>query len=313
MAQAAVAALPLRRYPCPWFIPSLFTAKPHHFFFSSFRFTRSTGTHARGLRPLGVPMAEDDPGEEEETRFEESQMKKSRNELKREARRAVKWGMDLAKFSTPLIKRVLSVASLEREVFDALMLVKKLGPDVREGRRRQFNYIGQLLRKAEPELMDALIQASKDGDNSRLFALSGEDSWSVDDDDGEEEATHDKEDSKEYMEMATRWSGGLICKDSSITNEVYSIHNVEFDRQVESVNYTWSPKKWEKTLLQDASLLSYKQELRKLVRRVQSVEEGSLVDDSDAEHDAKLNKAKKPLIRFLHSLARKALSELNSE
>ncbi|XP_072956792.1 uncharacterized protein [Typha angustifolia] len=284
MAQAAVAALPLRRYPCPWFLPSLFPAKPHHFFFSSFRFTRSTGTQARGLRPLGVPMAEDDPGEEEETRFEESQMKKSRNELKREARRAVKWGMDLAKFSTPQIKRVLSVASLEREVFDALMLVKKLGPDVREGRRRQFNYIGQLLRNAEPELMDALIQASKDGDNSRLFALSGEDSWSVDDNDEEEEATHDKEDGEEYMEMATRWSDGLICKDSSITNEVYSIHNVEFDRQ----------------------------ELRKLVRRVQSVE-GSLVDDSDAEHDAKLNKAKKPLIRFLHSLARKALSELNSE
>jgi len=33
--------------------------------------------------------------------------KKSRNELKREAKRAVKWGMDLASFSAPQIKRIL--------------------------------------------------------------------------------------------------------------------------------------------------------------------------------------------------------------
>ena len=50
--------------------------------------------------------------------------KKSRNELKQEARHAVKWGMDLAKFSPPQIKCILSAASLEHEVFDTLMLVK---------------------------------------------------------------------------------------------------------------------------------------------------------------------------------------------
>jgi len=33
--------------------------------------------------------------------------KKSRNELKREAKRAVKWGMDLASFSAPQIKRII--------------------------------------------------------------------------------------------------------------------------------------------------------------------------------------------------------------
>lgn len=33
--------------------------------------------------------------------------RKSRNELKREARRAVKWGMDLASFSAPQIKRII--------------------------------------------------------------------------------------------------------------------------------------------------------------------------------------------------------------
>jgi hypothetical protein len=32
---------------------------------------------------------------------------RSRNEKKRDARRAVQWGMELAKFSTPQIKRIL--------------------------------------------------------------------------------------------------------------------------------------------------------------------------------------------------------------
>jgi hypothetical protein len=34
------------------------------------------------------------------------------------------------------------------------------------------------------------------------------------------------------MKIADRWFDGLLCKDISITNEVYAIHNVEFDRQV---------------------------------------------------------------------------------
>lgn len=72
---------------------------------------------------------------------EEEVEKKSRNEKKRVARRAVKWGIDLASFSTPQIKRILTVASSEPKVFEAIMLVKRLGRDVREGRRRQFNYI----------------------------------------------------------------------------------------------------------------------------------------------------------------------------
>ncbi|MCI25244.1 hypothetical protein A2U01_0046434, partial [Trifolium medium] len=81
---------------------------------------------------------------------------KSRNELKREAKRAVKWGMDLSSFNPPQIKRILRVVSLDQIVYEALMLVKckfieekvfvvlpqRMGPDVREGRRRQFNYIG---------------------------------------------------------------------------------------------------------------------------------------------------------------------------
>lgn len=46
--------------------------------------------------------------------------------------------------------------------------------------------LGKLLREAEPELMDGLIQATKDGDQSRLQALSGSEA-SVDEDDGEDE------------------------------------------------------------------------------------------------------------------------------
>ncbi|KAL8524111.1 hypothetical protein ACS0TY_013904 [Phlomoides rotata] len=128
-----------------------------------------------------------------------SEAKKSRNEKKREARRTVRWGMELANFSPPQIKRILRVADLEQEVFDALMLVKvfvflsqRLGRDVREGKRRQYNYIGGLLREAEPELMDGLIQATKDGDQSKFQELSGGVISTLDnEDDGEDEISEE--------------------------------------------------------------------------------------------------------------------------
>lgn len=37
----------------------------------------------------------------------DSDVRKSRNQLKRDARRAVRWGMELASFSNPQIKRIL--------------------------------------------------------------------------------------------------------------------------------------------------------------------------------------------------------------
>ncbi|OVA19638.1 Ribosome-associated [Macleaya cordata] len=212
-----------------------------------------------------------------------SSSEKSRNAKKREARRAVKWGMELASFSAPQIKRILSVASLEREVFEALMLVKRLGPDVREGKRRQFNYIGRLLRKVEPELMDALIQASKEGDNSKLQALSGTGPSTIVEDEEELEEIESEEEEEEglhishnYIDLATRWIEGLISKDSDITNEVYSIHSVEFDRQ----------------------------ELRKLVRRVHSIQEQQLKSENEGASDTALVGARKSLSLFLRSLAK---------
>lgn len=44
---------------------------------------------------------------EESTSDSESDARKSRNQLKREAQRAVRWGMELASFSTPQIKCIL--------------------------------------------------------------------------------------------------------------------------------------------------------------------------------------------------------------
>ncbi|XVE94549.1 hypothetical protein REPUB_Repub02eG0018200 [Reevesia pubescens] len=152
---------------------------------------------------------------------------KSRNQKKREAKRAIRWGIDLASFSTPQIKRILRVASLERDVLDALMLVKRLGPDVREGKRRQFNYIGKLLREVEPELMDALIQATKVGDQKTLQALAGSKTQILEEEDDQFEYCR----STELVNIANRWFDGLISKEIEITNEVYSINSVDFDRQ----------------------------------------------------------------------------------
>ncbi|KAJ7966875.1 UPF0307 protein [Quillaja saponaria] len=167
----------------------------------------------------------------------DSEAKKSRNQLKREARRAVLWGMEVASFSAPQIKRILRVVSLDQEVFEALMLVKRLGPDVREGKRRQFNYIGKLLREVQPELMDKLIKATKDSNHAELQALCGSGSHALEgyDDEVAESEVEEDEESDQYIARAITWLDGLINKDIQITNEIYSIQNVEFDRQVSSI------------------------------------------------------------------------------
>lgn len=195
----------------------------------------------------------------------------------------MKWGMELAKFSPPQIKRIVRAASLEREVVDALMLVKKFGPDVREGRRRQYNYIGSLLRGAQPELMEDLIHSLKNGDESRIQALLSEvadESMPIEDEEvGELPHEEEGEENQEYMEIADRWFEGLVYQDIPVTNEVYAIHNVEFDRQ----------------------------ELRKLVRIVQEVQKSMGNKDSREGSDKKLSRAKKPLMMLLRSLAKKTL------
>lgn len=113
---AAAAAVPLRR-------PLLFLKEAR--LLSTLATPLPGLRHPRALRPTGpLPSDAEDTDDPDAGDGAAVSFKKSRNELKREARRAVKWGMDLAKFSPPQIKRILSAASLEREVFDALMLVK---------------------------------------------------------------------------------------------------------------------------------------------------------------------------------------------
>lgn len=54
--------------------------------------------------------------------------------------------------------------------------------------RSAFNLCkGKMLRDVEPDLMDALIQATKDSDESKLQALSGPETLSIDDNEEEEE------------------------------------------------------------------------------------------------------------------------------
>ncbi|KAK0576923.1 hypothetical protein LWI29_025421 [Acer saccharum] len=141
--------------------------------------------------------------DEEDASGSDSDSKKNRNQRKREARLAVRWGMQLAAFSTPQIKRILyETAAGSQEV--------------------------------EPELMETLIQATKVSDHSTLQALAASKMQIAGDDDIETEETENGEEeevSHEYINIATRWFDGLINKDVKITKEVYSVHSVDFDRQ----------------------------------------------------------------------------------
>ncbi|KAK9075048.1 hypothetical protein SSX86_003367 [Deinandra increscens subsp. villosa] len=239
-------------------------------------------SRSRGLRPADAPL----PPELSQSDNESDSERKSRNLKKHEARRSVTWGMELAKFSESQIKRVLRVVSLEEEVFEAIMLVKRLGRDVREGKRRQFSYIGRLLRDVEPELMVGLINALKDGDQKTFQKLSDSVKPDLGDTSEEEEET-DHEDEEEglgdHHDIATKWFDGLVNKDVDITNEIYSLSTVDFDRQ----------------------------ELRKLVRNFCSLQARNATSEAEneGEPDKKLVRAKKSLTSFLATLAKQLPTE----
>ncbi|XP_004291354.1 PREDICTED: uncharacterized protein LOC101304935 [Fragaria vesca subsp. vesca] len=243
--------------------------------------TRGVHKLVRGLRPRDAPPAPSDLDGNSSGSDSESITYKSRNALKRDARRAVRWAMDLASFSTPQLKLIIRVASLDEDVLDAVMLVKRFGNDVREGKRRQYNYIAKLLRDADTELMDALIRATKDSDQKKLQDLCGSEALSIDDEEEEEaEESDNEEEEGSHIEVASRWVEGMINKDVDITNEVYSISDVEFDRQ----------------------------ELRKLVRKVHlALERSSISEENKEKIDEAVVGAKKSLTRFLRALAKSSL------
>ncbi|XP_073134613.1 uncharacterized protein [Henckelia pumila] len=229
------------------------------------------------VRLRDVPLPYDAEDSDGASSSDSGETFKSRNDRKREARRAVRWGMELASFSPPQIKRIIRVAALEQEVYDALILVKGLGRDVREGKRRQYNLIGRLLREVEPELMDGLIQATKDGDQSRFQGFLGTENLDIDGEEEEDEEIEegDEEDSINIA-VADRWYDGLINKDICITNEIYSLREIEFDRQ----------------------------ELRQLVRKVHATPEPRATSEENGKPDAASVKARRSLTRFLRGLVK---------
>ncbi|KAK1388542.1 Ribosome-associated [Heracleum sosnowskyi] len=246
---------------------------------------RTVHFRSRGLR---FPNASVESSEFADTENDsDSTEKKSRNEKKREARRAVRWATDLAAFSPAQIKRILRVASLETEVlvetevYDALMLAKRLGRDVREGKRRQFSYIGRLIREVQPELMDGLIQASKDGDMSKFQSLYGSEVvFGKDDVEEESESDDEVEIPEDCINTTNRWFDGLINREMDVSNEIYSVRTVDFDRQ----------------------------ELRKLVREVYILQDEVASVEAEGE-DKDLLAAKKSLARFLRDIAKQLPSE----
>lgn len=54
--------------------------------------------------------------------------------------------------------------------------------------------LGRLLREVEPELMDSLIQATKDGDQTKFQSLSGSELSATEDVDEEVEETESEDD-----------------------------------------------------------------------------------------------------------------------
>lgn len=250
-----------------------------HFSYRNFR----SRSGALRLRDLSLPT----DSAESDGESSDGNLKKSRNEKKREAKRAVRWGMELANFSPPQIKRILKATLLEREVYDALMLVKRFGRDVREGKRRQFNYIGRLLREVDPELMDGLIQATKDGDQDKFLHLLGSETLVIEEEDDDNEGTeteddYDGQESEYHINVANRWFNGLINRDVDIMNEVYSLQDVDFDRQ----------------------------ELRRLVRKVHAGRE-HLASSEEKGEKTNVAGAERSLIRFLRGLAKQLMAERN--
>nr|GMD93810.1 UPF0307 protein [Ipomoea batatas] len=129
--------------------------------------------------------------------------------------------------------------------------------------------------------MDGLIEATKDGDQNKFHALSGSITWSTEDEnDDEVDETEDEDeddDNEESIELADRWFDGLINKDIEVSNEIYSLREVEFDRQ----------------------------ELRSLVRKVQSIQRPEVSEEGkESEVDITFINAKKSLTRFLLRIAK---------
>ncbi|XP_024364019.1 DNA polymerase I B, chloroplastic/mitochondrial isoform X2 [Physcomitrium patens] len=78
--------------------------------------------------------------------------------------RPLKWANTLAALSSTQLREAIRLASLDEKVYDAVMLVKVLGLNDWSRKRKELNFIGGLLRDADPELMEQVLRACEDGD-----------------------------------------------------------------------------------------------------------------------------------------------------
>ncbi|KAG8488909.1 hypothetical protein CXB51_016857 [Gossypium anomalum] len=139
--------------------------------------------------------------------------------------------MDLASFSIPQIKHILKASSLEQDVFDALMLVKYFaGKYVIVDKGLMFERENEGRSIILPELMETLIQATKVGDQKTLQALAGSKTQIIEEDDDDDDQ-FEYSAIQEFVNTTNRLFYGLITKDIQITNEVFSVSSVDFDRQ----------------------------------------------------------------------------------
>lgn len=146
---------------------------------------------------------------------------------------------------------------MTEEVYDAVTVVKKIGRDGRHARTRQLKLIGGLLRAVDPELMEAVIKAIKDGDVEGVFKKSGDlndedddnkenifdddqDDTAEEDDNGDFDSEDDQQQSlssdendntEREEDTVERWFQGLLSGDSDVVAEVYSIRSAHFNRQ----------------------------------------------------------------------------------
>ncbi|MCD7457253.1 hypothetical protein HAX54_034642 [Datura stramonium] len=128
------------------------------------------------------------------------------------------------------------------------------------------------------------LQATKDGDQTKFQALSGSELSATEDVDEEAEDTEyedDEEDSEDDTVLVDRWFDGLINKDVHISKEIYSLSEVDFDRQ----------------------------ELRGLVRKVQTIREKGSNPDEEGKVNSDIVRAERSLTRFLRDLAKKLPTE----
>ncbi|BBN08634.1 hypothetical protein Mp_4g13110 [Marchantia polymorpha subsp. ruderalis] len=193
----------------------------------------------------GAAAAVREQVEDEETQDDEDdddaegreKEKPGRNVLKKQSARAKEWGRELAALSPAQLRQACKWAGLDEDVYDAVMLVKNLGSSsrVKHGRRRQYNYIGGLLRDADAETMESVLKATKDGDVEGLVFIPSKLPEEVDAEAGwDEESEEEEEESEEddaALEEAKSWVQGMVAGVRAVEDEVYSIYDVEFDRQ----------------------------------------------------------------------------------